>query len=123
MELKEIIKELTEIRNEALYQLEETDILGAKFEINKIDTLLYKMQKACEGKPVGNTDSNCNLAGIDCQVFCAKAGQFTKWIEEEGLISFWNDENKLMYYYENSEDADITAEKALAMFYEQKNCS
>ena len=42
---EKIIKELTAIRNEMLEDLNKGDTIGVKFQINNLDTLLYKLSQ------------------------------------------------------------------------------
>jgi len=48
--MKNTIKELTAIRNEMLEDLNNGDTIGVKFQINNLDTLLYKLSQQSEPK-------------------------------------------------------------------------
>ena len=59
------------------------------------------------------------LLNLKAQSFCAKAEAFVRWLEDEGLDSYWKD-GKLLYYWTERDGIDISPEVVLARFEDEQ---
>jgi hypothetical protein len=50
---------------------------------------------------------------------CAKAEAFVRWLNDEGLDSYWKD-GKLLYYYRERDSENIPPEVVLARFEDEQ---
>jgi hypothetical protein len=53
--------------------------------------------------------------------FCANAEAFVIWLKEQNFESYWNRDNKLMYYRNDKSTEEIPSYQILEMFLKNKN--